>query len=83
MKTERFEKLFASLVDVVYPDDLEDFISEALFNSFDTIVQDGSLGQVFIFYMIRRSLPLIKSKLPPRSGSVALRQLNPIHKKGP
>ena len=24
-----------------------------------------------------------KSKVPPRSGSVALRQLNPIHKKGP
>ena len=25
----------------------------------------------------------VKSKLPPRSGSVALRQLNVIHKKGP
>ena len=24
-----------------------------------------------------------KSKLPPQSGSVALRQLSPIHKKGP
>ena len=23
---------------------------------------------------------MVKSKLPPRSGSVALRQLNPIHK---
>ena len=26
---------------------------------------------------------VVKSKLPPRSGSVALRQLNFIHKKGP
>ena len=26
---------------------------------------------------------VVKSKVPPRSGSVALRQLNPIHKKGP
>ena len=26
---------------------------------------------------------VVKSKLSPRSGSVALRQLNPIHKKGP
>ena len=25
---------------------------------------------------------MAKSKLPPRSGSLALRQLNPIHKKG-
>ena len=25
---------------------------------------------------------VVKSKVPPRSGSVALRQLNPIHKKG-
>ena len=26
---------------------------------------------------------VVKSKLPPRSGSEALRQLNPIHKNGP
>ena len=26
---------------------------------------------------------VVKSKEPPRSGSVALRQLNPINKKGP
>ena len=26
---------------------------------------------------------LLKSKLPPVSGSVVLSQLNPIHKKGP
>ena len=25
---------------------------------------------------------MVKSKMPARSGSVALRQLNPIHKKG-
>ena len=30
---------------------------------------------------ISRNL-VVKSKLPPRSGPVALRQLNPIHKKG-
>ena len=26
---------------------------------------------------------VVKSKVPPCSGSAALRQLNPIHKKGP
>ena len=26
---------------------------------------------------------VVKSKVPPRSGSVALRQLDPIHKQGP
>ena len=26
---------------------------------------------------------VVKSKVPPCSGSVALRQLNPVHKKGP
>ena len=26
---------------------------------------------------------VVKGKWPPRSGFVALRQLNPIHKKGP
>ena len=26
---------------------------------------------------------MVKSELPPRSGPVALSQLNPIHKKGP
>jgi len=31
---------------MVYPDDLEDFVSEALYNEFDTIVEDGSLLQV-------------------------------------
>ena len=25
---------------------------------------------------------MVKSKLPPRYGSLALRQLNPIHKRG-
>ena len=25
---------------------------------------------------------VVQSQVPPRSGSVALRQLNPIHKKG-
>merc|ERR1712059_24012 len=27
----------------IYPDEIEDFISEALFNEFDTIAEDGSL----------------------------------------
>ena len=26
---------------------------------------------------------MVKSKVPPRSGSVALRMLNAVHKKGP
>ena len=26
---------------------------------------------------------MVNSKLPPQSGSVDLRQLNPVHKKGP
>jgi len=32
--------------DVVYPDELEDFISEAIFNEFDTIVEDGTIGKI-------------------------------------
>lgn len=32
--------------DLVYPDELEDFVSEALYNEFDTIVEDGSLIEV-------------------------------------
>ena len=31
------------LSDDIYPDEIEDFISEALFNEFDTIAEDGSL----------------------------------------
>ena len=31
---------------MVYPDELEDFVSEALYNEFDTIIEDGSLLQV-------------------------------------
>ncbi|XP_065670700.1 pre-rRNA-processing protein TSR2 homolog isoform X3 [Hydra vulgaris] len=30
--------------DVVFPDELEDFISEAIFNEFDTVVEDGTLN---------------------------------------
>jgi len=32
--------------DSVYPEELGDFISEALFNEFDTVVEDGSLDKI-------------------------------------
>lgn len=46
---EKEEWLSSSIVqifhdnDLVYPDEIADFVSEALFNEFDTIVEDGSL----------------------------------------
>ena len=40
--------------------------------------------QVQSFIILRNSGNIVvKSKLPPHNSSVALRQLNPIHKKGP
>ena len=34
------------ILDYVYGDELEDFVAEALFNEFDTIVEDGSVREV-------------------------------------
>lgn len=51
---------------MVYPDELEDFVSEALYNEFDTIVEDGSLLQVYILYtqtLFSMSLDLLDSNI--------------------
>ena len=42
----------------------------------------GIFDSYHFFFFFSIILWVVKSKLCPRSGSVALRQLNPIHKKG-
>ena len=40
------------LVDTVYPDELEEYVSECLYNEFDIIVEDGTCPKVNLAHNI-------------------------------